>query len=434
MNEDGYGYCKDFFLRSPMLVVEWHDSESNAEGWLVMNSLRGGAAGGGTRMRVGGTREEAVFLAKTMEIKFNVAGPRIGGAKTVINFNPDDGAKEDVLRRWFKAIGPYLKHHYGTGGDMNVDEEKEAKPLIRETLGLGHPQAGIVNGHFRPADDEAGRRIIGQLVRGVGMPVSGGGMPKGLVMADVVTGFGIERSLFHYYDIIGESLEGKRVIIEGFGAVGGPAAYYLARSGARVVGIITKLAGRDMFQWARDDSGLDAVDLLVRREEMRYLPVKEWPWLDRYPEDFWQTGADVFIPAAASHTISKERILNLSAAGITVVACGANNPFGDNLFQSLEGLGYAGTVEANIDIQRLADRKFAIIPDFIANSGMARVFAYLMKDGASVDGPSILSDVEKSIARAMERLSHGHTMETGLLERAYSLFVPRPSASHATAM
>ena len=68
--------------KQPEIVFEWHDSETTAKGWIVINSLRGGAAGGGTRMRVGLNRHEVESLAKTMEIKFTIAGPPIGGAKS----------------------------------------------------------------------------------------------------------------------------------------------------------------------------------------------------------------------------------------------------------------------------------------------------------------------------------------------------------------
>ena len=111
-------FIKPFEEKSPEIVFEWNDSKSDAQGWLVINSLRGGAAGGGTRMRKGLTRHEVVSLAKTMEIKFSVSGPDIGGAKSGINFDPNDPRKKEVLERWFKAVAPLLKNYYGTGGDM----------------------------------------------------------------------------------------------------------------------------------------------------------------------------------------------------------------------------------------------------------------------------------------------------------------------------
>ena len=106
----------------PQIVLEWSDAPTGAKGWLVINSLRGGAAGGGTRMRKGVTLEEVTYLAKTMELKFAFSGPPIGGAKSGIAFDPQDPRRNEVLRRWFEAIRPYLTSCYGTGGDVNVDE------------------------------------------------------------------------------------------------------------------------------------------------------------------------------------------------------------------------------------------------------------------------------------------------------------------------
>ena len=68
--------------KTPEIVFEWKDAETEAQGWVVINSLRGGAAGGGTRMRVGLDKHEVTSLAKTMEVKFTVSGPPIGGAKS----------------------------------------------------------------------------------------------------------------------------------------------------------------------------------------------------------------------------------------------------------------------------------------------------------------------------------------------------------------
>ena len=84
---------KKFEEKQPEIVFEWKDSETDAEGWVVINSLRGGAAGGGTRMRKGLNKNEVESLAKTMEVKFTVSGPPIGGAKSGINFDPTDPRK-----------------------------------------------------------------------------------------------------------------------------------------------------------------------------------------------------------------------------------------------------------------------------------------------------------------------------------------------------
>ena len=121
------------------IVFSWKDSETEAEGWVVINSLRNGAAGGGTRMRKGLNQREVESLAKTMEVKFTIAGPPIGGAKSGINFDPSDPRKKGVLERWYKAVKPILKHYYGTGGDLNVDEIHEVIPMTA-ALDVLHPQ------------------------------------------------------------------------------------------------------------------------------------------------------------------------------------------------------------------------------------------------------------------------------------------------------
>ena len=90
---------KAFEAQAPEIVFTWQDRETEAEGWVVINSLRNGAAGGGTRMRKGCTQKEVLSLAKTMEIKFRVCGPPIGGAKSGINFDPEDPRKGGVLKR-----------------------------------------------------------------------------------------------------------------------------------------------------------------------------------------------------------------------------------------------------------------------------------------------------------------------------------------------
>lgn len=87
-------------------------------------------------MKKGIDVQEVLLLAKTMEIKFTVSGPAIGGAKSGINFDPADPRKSEVLYRWYNAISPLLRYCYGTGGDLNVDYIHEVVPITRD---LGDP-------------------------------------------------------------------------------------------------------------------------------------------------------------------------------------------------------------------------------------------------------------------------------------------------------
>jgi len=188
-----------FEEKRPEIVFEWKDALTEAEGWMVINSLRNGSAGGGTRMRKGLDKREVESLAKTMEIKFSVSGPPIGGAKSGINFDPSDPRKKEVLDRWFQAVMPLLKGYYGTGGDLNVDEIHDVIP-ITERYGLRHPQEGTVVGHLQGTPEQTSR-VIHQLQVGVKKrlddPSYTPDISRNLTVADMITGYGVAQSLLH---------------------------------------------------------------------------------------------------------------------------------------------------------------------------------------------------------------------------------------------
>ena len=188
-----------FENKKPEVVFEWRDTETEAEGWIVINSLRGGAAAGGTRMRVGVTKDEVLALAKTMEVKFTISGPDIGGAKSGINFNPQDPRKKEVLERWFAATKPLLKTYYGTGGDMNIDEVDEVIPICKDN-GILFPLEGVIRGHHKK-DEEGTMRIINQLSNGVPLIVKNKKLTpdssKKYSVGDLITGYRVYEAVIH---------------------------------------------------------------------------------------------------------------------------------------------------------------------------------------------------------------------------------------------
>ncbi|MDX5479332.1 MAG: amino acid dehydrogenase, partial [Cyclobacteriaceae bacterium] len=318
---------KKFENKQPEIVFEWSDSESEAEGWVVINSLRGGAAGGGTRMRKGLDKREVESLAKTMEVKFTVSGPGIGGAKSGINFDPSDPRKDEVLRRWYKAVMPLLKNYYGTGGDLNVDEIHEVIP-ITESYGLWHPQEGIVNGHFHATEPQKIRKI-GQLRQGVSKvledPLYTPNGPKKYTVADMITGYGVAEAVRHYYKIWGGQLKGKRAVIQGWGNVGAAAACFLAVEGVKIVGIIDREGG------LINENGysLDEIrELFIQRAGNKLVAENMIPF-EEMNQRVWDLKSEIFIPAAASRLITKEQVERMAKAGLEVISCGANVPFAD---------------------------------------------------------------------------------------------------------
>lgn len=397
---------KKYENKQPEIVFEWKDSETEAEGWVVINSLRGGAAGGGTRMRKGLDKHEVTSLAKTMEVKFTVSGPAIGGAKSGINFDPKDPRKKGVLERWYKAVAPLLKSYYGTGGDLNVDEIHEVIP-ITEKSGVWHPQEGVFNGHFKPTEAEKINRI-GQLRYGVLKVIEDKNYtPKvenKYVVADMITGFGVAESVKHYYDIYGGNLKGKKVIIQGWGNVGAAGAYYLAQSGAKIVGIIDREGG------LINENGFTFSEIkeLFLNKDGNQLKADNMLSFAEVNEKIWTIDAQVFLPCAASRLITKEQVDKMINSGMEVIAAGANVPFADQEI-------FFGP------IADYTDGKISIIPDFISNCGMARVFAYLMTDSIEMTDESIFNDTSEIIKKAMQATFDKSSSKTNIAKTAFTI-------------
>lgn len=395
-----------FENKKPEIVFAWSDSETEAEGWVVINSLRGGAAGGGTRMRKGLDKREVESLAKTMEVKFTVSGPAIGGAKSGINFDPGDPRKAGVLERWYKAVMPLLKNYYGTGGDLNVDEIHEVIP-ITESFGLWHPQEGIVNGHFH-ANEPQKIRKIGQLRQGVSKVLEDPNFtpngPKKYTVADMITGYGVAEAVCHFYSIWGGDIREKRAIIQGWGNVGAAAACFLAVEGVKIVGIID----RDGGLIKEGGFELDEIrELFVKRNGNKLVADKLIPF-DEINAKIWDLKSEIFIPAAASRLVMQNQVSRMVTAGLEVISCGANVPFADSeIFFGPTGVW--------------VDEKIAVIPDFIANCGMARVFAYLMSDGAEVTDEAIFSDVSNTIKAAMKKTFSENPKKTKLAQTSFKI-------------
>jgi glutamate dehydrogenase/leucine dehydrogenase len=397
---------KKFENKQPEIVFNWKDSETEAEGWTVINSLRGGAAGGGTRMRKGLDMNEVLSLAKTMEVKFSVSGPAIGGAKSGINFDPNDPRKSGVLQRWYKAVSPLLKSYYGTGGDLNVDEIHEVIPMTEE-CGVWHPQEGVFTGHFRPSEADKINRI-GQLRQGVVKVIENPSFSPDVLrkytVADMITGYGVAEAVKHFYDIYGGSVEGKKAIVQGFGNVGSAAAFYLAKMGAKVVGIIDRDGG------VVNENGFsfeEIRDFFLNKDGNKLVADNMLPF-DKINSEIWSIGAEIFAPCAASRLVTKDQVDSMISAGLEVISCGANVPFAD------KEIFFGPIMEAT-------DSKVSLIPDFISNCGMARVFAYFMEKKVQMTDEAIFQDTSDTIKKAIANVHEKNSAKTGISHTAYEI-------------
>lgn len=402
---------EDFFLAPPEIAFEWNDPRSPARGWLIVNSLKGGAAGGGTRMRAGLSRDEVTFLAKAMELKFALSGPPIGGAKSGIDFDPADPRKHDVLRRWFTAIRTELRARYGTAGDLNVSESEEVIPLCRE-VGIEHPQMGVLRGHFGLEGAALAERCrLMRLGLDMTVPVEYGLEGKEARVFGLVTGYSVAQSALRLLERQGREPAGCRVLLQGFGAVGGAAALYLARAGLPIVGICD---AHDALL-APGGLGRGEIEKLLLSRRGNRLPetLEEEFGAEARREAFWEVPADLFVAAAASGTLDDHRLDQLERSGVRLIVSGANHPFHADR-------------PGDTSIERDADERFAIAADVIASCGTARAFATASASATALEPEMVFRAIRHTVGEGIdEAVRRAGSPERGLLAGALDLALDR---------
>ena len=123
----------------------------------------------------------------------------------------------------------------------------------------------------------------------------------------------------------------------------------------------------------------------------------------------WDIRAEVFIPCAGSRMITEDQLDRMISNNIEVISAGANVPFADpEIFFG--------------KIAHKADTNLALIPDFISNCGMARVFAYLMSNDLKVlSDEAIFSDTSDTIYNELKQAHEENPAKTGIANAAFQI-------------
>jgi glutamate dehydrogenase/leucine dehydrogenase len=318
----------------PEKIVLVRDDAVGLEAMVVVDNVAIGPAIGGVRMVTDVTVEEVCRLARAMSLKNAAAQLRHGGAKAGIVGSPDVSAsrRETLLRSFARAIRDLTE--FVPGPDMGTNEESMAW-------------------------------IYDEIGRAVGLPAVLGGIPLdefgmtgfGLaVCAEAVEAAGLLR------------LEGARVVVQGFGAVGRHAASCLAERGARIIAVAD--TGGAVF----DADGLDVDKLNAWKGEGRSVALL--PGSARVdPADLVALDCEVWVPAARPDVFTAA---NADAVRAQVILSGANVP---------------ATEEAE---ERLNARGVVVVPDFIANAGGVICAAVEYRGGTRAEA---LETIEHTISR-----------------------------------
>jgi glutamate dehydrogenase/leucine dehydrogenase len=291
----------------PSRIAHIHNASLSLKAIVVIDNTACGVAVGGVRMAPDVSAEECFRLARAMTLKNAAAGLPHGGGKSVIFANPRMAAeqKEQIIRAFAHAIRDLAD--YVPGPDMGTDE------LCMAWI-----------------KDETGRSV--------GLPETVGGIPLDTVGA---TGFGLAVSVDVARGFIGLELEGARVVVQGFGAVGKHVARFLAEKGALLVG------ASDSNGTLADPAGLDVNALIALKEAGR--PLRDHPHGRKLDGDAaLDIPCDIWIPAARPDVVRADNVARLNTR---LIPQGANIPC---------------TAEAE---EALHKRDVLVIPDFIANAG-----------------------------------------------------------------
>lgn len=220
----------------------------------------------------------------------------------------------------------------------------------------------------------------------------------------MITGYGVAEAVRHYYDIYGGSVKGKKAIVQGFGNVGSAAAFYLAEMGAKVVGIIDRDGG------LINENGFtfEEITELFLNKDGNKLVASNMISFEEMNERIWSIEAQIFAPCAASRLVTKEQVEKMVASGLEVISSGANVPFADKEI-------FFGP------IMEETDSKVSLIPDFISNCGMARVFAYFMEKKVQMTDESIFSDTSNIIKSAIQKTHDLNSDKKNISARAFEI-------------
>ena len=125
-------------------------------------------------------------------------------------------------------------------------------------------------------------------------------------------------------------------------------------------------------------------------------------------ERIWSLKTEIFAPCAASRLITKEQISTMMETGLEVISCGANVPFADKEI-------FFGP------IMEFTDERVSLIPDFISNCGMARVFAYFMERRVQMTDEAIFNDTSTTIREAIQQVYAANSSQQNLSKTAFGI-------------
>jgi glutamate dehydrogenase (NAD(P)+) len=348
-------------------------------GWRVHHDTTRGPAKGGIRFHPDLTVKEVCALAADMTFKTAVVKIPFGGAKGGVRCDPrllSLGELERVTRRYTLEILPLLGPDKDIPApDVNTDGRVMAWLMDTLAMARGGDAPGSVTGK----------------------PLSLGGTPAhaGATASGVLT---CVRAAFTALDI---PLPGSRVVVQGFGKVGGTLAFLLASAGMRVIAV------SDVGGAVHNAGGLDAIDLSDHVSATG--SVVGFTGGEAIEEaDMWGLECELVVPAALSCVITNDVAARLNTKVMVEAANGPTMPDADPVLER---------------------RGIVVVPDILANAGgvTASYFEWAQsRQGYAWDEETVATRLRKSMDEAFTTVwAKADTLSVSLRRGAFALALDR---------
>ncbi len=290
--------AKVFAMMEPMeheQVMFFNDTDTGLKGIIAVHNTVLGPSLGGCRIWNYENESDALWdvlrLSRGMTFKSSISGINLGGGKAVIIGNPKVKRDEAFWRRFGKFV-----------------DSLNGKYITAEDVGTSTDVMSIVMQETKHV---------------TGKPVSAGGTGDPSPFTAYGVFLGLKASVKEAFG--SDSLEGKRVAVQGVGHVGHGLVGHLTRAGARV--FVTDI---------------NAANLAATAKEFNATAVG--------PHEIYDLDVDIYSPCALGATINSDTIETLRCA---VIAGAANNQLADE----------------NLHGRMLMDKGIIYAPDFLINAG-----------------------------------------------------------------
>jgi len=288
-------------------------------GYRCQHNNARGPFKGGIRYDPTVDRDEVMALAMLQTWKNALVDLPYGGAKGGVVCEPKKlslGEKERLTRRYTIEIMPVIGPDQDIPApDAGTDSQVMAWLLDTYSMMVGHQALGVVTGK----------------------PVSIGGS----LGREEATGRGLMNVLRRFLRTSNKTLEGLKVVVQGFGNVGSHAANLLSERGCIIVGISDKFGG------IVNTNGVDVKAAIAHyREHTQLTGFKGGDTCSN--EELLTQNCDVLAPCAMENTLTSSIAPKIKAR---IIAEGANGPTTPKADEIMRGNG------------------ITILPDILANAG-----------------------------------------------------------------